>query len=221
MAKKRAGGNKHNQLMIGALLTSAIAGSAFWVVAKGRPQFPLPAYEVIEVLDGDTFVTREKQQVRLRYADAPETGNCGSLEAKAKLEALVLGKPVYLKVNYHDSSRLYAEVYTPEGDVSLALVASGWARHRGPTDSPGADAARQAQEAERGIWGECVSRVPDDPDCVIKGNISSTFNGEKIYSFPGCASYSPTVIDKDLGDQWFCTETEAKKAGFRKAESCY
>jgi hypothetical protein len=55
-------------------------------------------------------------------------------------------------------------------------------------------------------------------DCTIKGNISST--KEKIYHIPGCASYSATVIDIPKGEMIFCTEAEAKAAGWRKALNC-
>ena len=55
--------------------------------------------------------------------------------------------------------------------------------------------------------------------CVIKGNISAT--GEKIYHFPGCGSYEKTVIDETSGERWFCSETEATTAGWRRARNCY
>ncbi|WP_054956504.1 thermonuclease family protein [Paenibacillus dakarensis] len=44
--------------------------------------------------------------------------------------------------------------------------------------------------------------------CNIKGNINS--KGEKIYHLPGTPHY-----DKTKQEQWFCSESEAKKAGFR------
>jgi hypothetical protein len=55
-------------------------------------------------------------------------------------------------------------------------------------------------------------------NCDIKGNISSS--GEKIYHSPGCASYSRTVIDTSAGERWFCSESEAESAGWRKAKNC-
>ena len=51
-------------------------------------------------------------------------------------------------------------------------------------------------------------------DCAIKGNISS--HG-KIYHVPGSSSYDQTQIDEDHGERWFCTEEEAREAGWRPA----
>lgn len=50
-------------------------------------------------------------------------------------------------------------------------------------------------------------------NCVgkIKGNINS--KGEWIYHMPGQRYYSRTDPEK-----WFCTEEEAKKAGFRRSK---
>jgi micrococcal nuclease len=55
-------------------------------------------------------------------------------------------------------------------------------------------------------------------DCTIKGNISSA--KEKIYHLEGCGSYAKTTIDESAGEQWFCTEEDAKAAGWRKAGNC-
>ena len=55
--------------------------------------------------------------------------------------------------------------------------------------------------------------------CVIKGNISQS-TGERIYHLPGRASYSKTVIDESAGEQWFCSEADARGAGWRKAKNC-
>lgn len=46
-------------------------------------------------------------------------------------------------------------------------------------------------------------------DCEIKGNDSG------IYHLPGSASYNRTKIDELKGERWFCTEEEAKAAGWR------
>lgn len=51
--------------------------------------------------------------------------------------------------------------------------------------------------------------------CLIKGNISR--NGERIYHVPGQKWYSRTRIDESYGERWFCTEKEAREAGWRKA----
>ena len=54
--------------------------------------------------------------------------------------------------------------------------------------------------------------------CVIKGNISFDTN-ERIYHLPGMTFYENTVINADYGERWFCTESEAKANGWRKADN--
>lgn len=52
----------------------------------------------------------------------------------------------------------------------------------------------------------------------IKGNINA--DGQKIYHFPGCASYAQTQINENAGERWFTTAAEAQAAGWRKAQNC-
>ena len=47
--------------------------------------------------------------------------------------------------------------------------------------------------------------------CVIKGNINS--EGKKIYHCPNSPNYNEVEINK-IGERYFCTEQEAKDAGF-------
>ncbi len=53
-------------------------------------------------------------------------------------------------------------------------------------------------------------------DCLIKGNISSK---GRIYHLPGSESYEKTQISESKGERWFCTESEARAAGWRPAGS--
>jgi hypothetical protein len=52
----------------------------------------------------------------------------------------------------------------------------------------------------------------------IKGNIST--KGEKIYHYPGCASYDQTQINEGAGERWFASAAEAEAAGWRRAGNC-
>jgi hypothetical protein len=56
---------------------------------------------------------------------------------------------------------------------------------------------------------------PSKPDgqCRIKGNIND--KGDRIYHVPGSDSYERTGISTSRGERWFCTEEEARKAGWR------
>jgi cold shock CspA family protein len=52
--------------------------------------------------------------------------------------------------------------------------------------------------------------------CNIKGNISIN-TGNKLYHTPGMEDYFGTVISPEKGERWFCSESEAIAAGWRKA----
>lgn len=59
-----------------------------------------------------------------------------------------------------------------------------------------------------------VSQV--SPSCKIKGNISID-TGERIYHVPGQKFYRQTRIRPEYGERWFCSEAEARAAGWRKS----
>ncbi|WP_352542087.1 hypothetical protein [Mesorhizobium sp. M0018] len=54
--------------------------------------------------------------------------------------------------------------------------------------------------------------------CDIKGNVSID-TGEHIYHVPGQKYYSQTIIRAGIRGSWFCSEAEARAAGWRKAGS--
>jgi endonuclease YncB( thermonuclease family) len=61
------------------------------------------------------------------------------------------------------------------------------------------------------------SPIPPTPtlrpgECRIKGNISDS---GKIYHVPGNPWYDRTQVDTSKGERWFCTEDEARAAGWR------
>jgi hypothetical protein len=52
--------------------------------------------------------------------------------------------------------------------------------------------------------------------CSIKGNISKN-TGERIYHSPGQEYYAQTRINWFSGERWFCSEADARAAGWRKS----
>ncbi len=54
------------------------------------------------------------------------------------------------------------------------------------------------------------------PACNIKGNISIA-TGERIYHMPGQKYYARTIINTSEGEHWFCSEKEARAAGWRRS----
>ncbi|MCQ1766100.1 hypothetical protein NOJ28_11190 [Neorhizobium galegae] len=55
-----------------------------------------------------------------------------------------------------------------------------------------------------------------DPSCNIKGNVSIK-SQERIYHIPGQWDYASTNIRREYGERWFCSEDDARDAGWRKA----
>ena len=63
------------------------------------------------------------------------------------------------------------------------------------------------------------SKTPLDPKCAIKGNIDKS-SGDRYYHLPSCRHYSQIVLDLDSDEDYFCSESEAEKAGFVIAPDC-
>jgi endonuclease YncB( thermonuclease family) len=196
---------------------------------------------VATVLDGDT-VEIHGQRIRLYGIDAPEgrqvcrrdgrDWRCGQAAAHA-LADHIGRRPVACQPRYTDRyGRAVAVCRVAGEDVGAWLVREGWAlayRRYGTdyvTDETAAKAAR------RGVWSatftppwewreehrsESVpSKAPPAPSaCTIKGNINR--KGARLYHLPGDHGYAQTHIDPARGERWFCSEAEARAAGWRRS----
>lgn len=207
--------------VIGAVALTA--GSLLWINV-GKEKVSFPATKAVRVIDGDTLETDTGQHVRLASTEAPELEWCGGLEAKKRLEELVLDKPLYLKMVYVDWwKRPVAFVYAGKTLVNEVMIAEGLSEYRrsskGEIGAALLEATETARKEKLGIFGpECTQRDnPDNPQCNIKGNIGSK---DKIYYLPTCGVYPNTEVERYKGDEWFCTEAKAIKAGFRKPAQC-
>ena len=182
-------------------------------------------YLVEKVIDGDSIILKNDQSIRLGNINAPEIELCGGQQAKERLEELVLGRIVRLDVFSHDRyNRPLALVYIKNTLVNEVLLKEGWARYDG-TPSPQRELLKKAYddafENKKGIFSSlCLSEKPEKENCLIKGNIDRNSN-KKTYHFPGCSEYERNLVEKDLGESWFCSEKEAEKAGYTKAANCF
>jgi endonuclease YncB( thermonuclease family) len=207
-------------LLIPSLLLNA------YFLKKTRPPVTTQETELLAVSDGDSLVLTDGRQVRLRHVDAPELGFCGGQEAKDLLTELVKGKSLTIAeevTDYH--GRPLALLYAGGGLVNLAMVESGWARHHNDTSSAAPqmrEAADRAREGNLGIFSPlCYQKENSaNPACNVKGNIDKQSGDKKFYT-PDCAQYKFTIIEKDIGESWFCSEKEALAAGFSKAATCH
>ncbi|MEO3998892.1 thermonuclease family protein [Mesorhizobium sp. CAU 1732] len=169
---------------------------------------------------------------------------CGARAASALDEFLSASSPVRCEFVERDQyGRFVGDCFRADGtSVQEALVRSGWAMDW-PRYSNGAYTGQQeAAKAERlGIWVGAfqspwewraaqrgskeapaqiaplvgVSSSSSPGACDIKGNISS--KGERIYHLPGQEHYGRTKISTSKGERWFCSEAEARAAGWRGA----
>lgn len=189
------------------------------------------------VIDGDT-IEIAGERIRLYGIDAPELSQtcrrsggqvwrCGQW-AKTELQRRV--ERVRIRCEGRDRDRygrLVAVCYRRNADLNAELVRNGiaFAYQRYSLDY--VDAEKLAAVERRGVWdGEITRpaevRAPAPPpraqnvpaNCPIKGNIS---NNGRIYHLPEDEHYSRTRIDTSSGERWFCSEAEARAAGWRHA----
>ena len=194
------------------------------------------------VIDGDT-IDVGAVRVRLHGVDAPESRQsclagerrwpCGEQATRA-LAGRIGGRTVSCEERDRDRyGRVVAVCHAAGEDLNAWMVRQGWAlAYRKYSRAYVADESA-AKAARRGIWrgrfvapwdwrrGErlAVSQTMSAPTagvgCRIKGNISRA--GSRIYHVPGGAFYDRTRIDTASGERWFCTESDARAAGWRRA----
>lgn len=181
---------------------------------------------VIKVVDGDTFQLISGKRVRLLGVDAPEYDRCGGKEARQRLKELILNKVVRLKEEQPESfGRSLALVYQNNRFINQIILQEGWGVPDYRKNSQREKLTRayhQAKEKKRGIFTLCKEKPdkkPPNPNCLIKGNIDKN-TYQKFYHLPQCQHYNQIVLDKDIGERYFCSEEEAQKAGFVKASGC-
>ncbi len=195
----------------------------------------------VVVIDGDTFDIGGKR-VRLHGVDAPEsaqdceTGSgtdwaCGSWVTE-EVKLRYSGRAAdCAEVDTDRYGRIVARCMVEGRDVGEALVADGLALAYVEFSRDYVDEERDAKLGKRGIWrGEVETPAswrrraarPDPVEdaapsgCNIKGNISG--NG-RIYHMPDDPFYGRTKIDTTRQERWFCSEDEARAAGWRRAKS--
>jgi endonuclease YncB( thermonuclease family) len=200
------------------------------------------AYEgVVRVIDGDTIDLTGKR-VRLHGIDTPESKQtcqregvswlCGA-EATKTLKELIDGSEVTCAERDKDRyGRIVAVCHANGRDLNAAMVLSGMALAYRKYSNDYTDHEASAKAARRGLWaGQFVppwdwrrgkrlvsnaTAANGTPDaCQIKGNIGS--KGDRVYHMPSGRWYDRTVITASKGERWFCSEEQARGAGWRRA----
>jgi len=127
------------------------------------------------VIDGDTIEIAGGERIRYLGIDTPETVDprrpvgCFGHEASARNKELVEGKYVRLEKDITERDkygRLLRYVYIQDRFINLELVTGGYAViYTFPPDVKYQEkllaAQKEAREAKRGLWGACLSPVPN------------------------------------------------------------
>jgi len=199
-----------------------------------------------DVIDGDSLSV-SGLSVRLFGIDALEgrqtctrngqTWTCGE-EAASQLRALIGGGQVRCEgFGNDDYGRMLALCRAGEIDLNRAMVSAGWALAFRKYSTLYVAEEEQAKAGQLGIWSSTfvspedyrAAKQPREPQqlaapravrappadrtfsgCVIKGNRNR--KGQWIYHLPGMPYYDVT-----RPEEIFCTEAEARAAGYRRA----
>lgn len=191
------------------------------------------------VIDGDT-IELAGQVVQLHGVDAPELGqrclknnrlvDCGMSAAFElnKIIGIVHGAVECKKVGTN-AGTVEAVCNIGETDLSYALIVAGYAISTADQHAYHL-AQEKAQRASLGLWhSEFIDprdwragkRLPgevadDDESCPIKGVI---YDNDRYYFVPTDEGYETLSIDTSKGEQHFCSDEEARDAGWQRAAS--
>lgn len=177
--------------------------------------------------------------VALDGIEAPETAQsceresgrwrCGTASRDA-LARLVRGRSVSCEITGERKDGIKTGTCaTGDTDLAEKLIEEGmafstsfffWSRYarlenKARTEKNGlwAGEADRPQVWRDKRWAEAKEKAPDG--CPIKGRIRS---GARVYVLPWSAAYDSVRLRSARGERWFCSETEAEAAGWRRAE---
>ena len=199
------------------------------------------------VIDGDTLAISGQRvrlngidapETRQTCSRDGSPWACGKASTQA-MRQLIGQNPVRCEVSNRDKyGRAIGACFVQDTDLQQQLVRQGLALAYRKYSTRYVSDEGAARAAGVGLWsGDFVppwewrkqrDRVrqparkpsvrrpqsPAAPACRIKGNISSS---GRIYHVPGGQYYAQTRINTSNGERWFCSEAEARAAGWRRA----
>ena len=189
------------------------------------------------VIDGDTLEI-SGQRIRLEGIDAPESAQtcqtadtkvypCGSQSTRALSQIIGHETIACESLGTDKYGRMLGICFLDGEDINRYMVESGnawafvkysqryvWEEFKARTAKVGIwqGPAQPAWEFRHSGWQLAEASAPQG--CAIKGNVSR--NG-RIYHLPWQPWYGNVKIDETRGERWFCSEAEARDAGWRPA----
>ncbi|UGB26240.1 thermonuclease family protein [Methylorubrum sp. B1-46] len=173
---------------------------------------------------------------------------CGRRAAFALSDKIGHGNVACEVVDKDRYGRSVAVCRTGGEDLNAWLVAQGWGMAYRQYSTAYVRHEEEAKAEKRGIWvgqftppwdwrrghraadtgtrpAEAATAEPRSvkppartaAGCEIKGNVNR--KGDRIYHIPGSRDYDRTVINEGSGERMFCTEEEARSAGWRAPRS--
>ncbi|MBU2993919.1 thermonuclease family protein [Octadecabacter sp. 1_MG-2023] len=195
----------------------------------------------VHVVDGDTFHVGDAR-VRLHGIDAPEVDQtcthpqrgewaCGAFvrdELRDRFEGQIA---TCEEVDVDRYGRIVGRCFIDGRNVNEIIVSDGLAEAYRQYSMDYDLAEKAAQVRGLGLWSSDMQTpaefraeqrtmgegfVSPNSSCIIKGNISGS---GRIYHMPHNGDYDNTRINEANGERWFCTEAEARAAGWRAARN--
>lgn len=224
-----------------SLLLLAIAA----IVAAGQAAFSTPRDgpgESLTIIDGDT-VQVDGEVIQLYGIDAPELGQMcdrdGNLRPCGVEAALALRKLITFSASsFHcapwgdggeRNEALPVRVCeVGHEDVGLVMLHSGYSVALPGSFPDYIEAQEVARQAGLGLWhsdfvmpwqwrqDQASNDRPGDSarNCNVKGVFDD--QGARIYYVPTDDEYDKIVVDPSRGDRMFCSDDEARLAGWRR-----
>ncbi len=195
-------------------------------------------------IGGDTLRIG-RQTVRLEGIEAPDRDQtctrgdhrrwrCGEA-AQAALSRMISRREVHCAPAGKDDAGTVRAICTIEKtDVAAALVEGGHVLAGGGLMPRYRSEQAKAQEAKAGLWAG--GGTPERPDewrtrlwneaqakapegCPIKGKVAGRRGDTvKTYHLPWSPTYVRLRVVSARGERWFCSEADARAAGFAPAE---
>jgi endonuclease YncB( thermonuclease family) len=196
---------------------------------------PVHAAGAISVVDGDTLQIGDKV-VNLYGIDAPELGQlcfhdggwnkCGQAAAFELKKLIEFDAPPECTPAPQNQNQVVCRA--SGRDVALVLLHAGYVVAATESGEIYRLAEKSAKEGKLGLWhmalvspwdwrhGRRVSEgeAAAERSCPIKAVIAA--DGARLYYVPTDRVYRTIKVDTDKGDRRFCSDAEAREAGWRR-----